>query len=80
GAGVILTSPQGDELQYALRFEFKASNNETEYEALIASIIIALDAGARNLISYYDSQSVTKQVNGEHEIKEEWVKEYLMEI
>ncbi|KAL0412173.1 UNVERIFIED_CONTAM: hypothetical protein Slati_3807000 [Sesamum latifolium] len=35
GAAVVLTSSDGDELEYALRFDFKASNNETEYEALI---------------------------------------------
>ncbi|KAL0416039.1 UNVERIFIED_CONTAM: hypothetical protein Slati_3435800 [Sesamum latifolium] len=36
GVGVVLTSPKGDELEYALRFDYKASNNETEYEAIIA--------------------------------------------
>nr|GEV96413.1 reverse transcriptase domain-containing protein [Tanacetum cinerariifolium] len=36
GAGLILTSPEGTEFTYALRFQFAASNNEAEYEALIA--------------------------------------------
>nr|GEU96253.1 reverse transcriptase domain-containing protein [Tanacetum cinerariifolium] len=35
-AGLILTSPEGTEFTYALRFQFAASNNEAEYEALIA--------------------------------------------
>ncbi|KAL0412088.1 UNVERIFIED_CONTAM: hypothetical protein Slati_3798500 [Sesamum latifolium] len=62
GAGIVLTSPEGDELEYNLHFDFKASNNEAEYETLIAGIRIALDAGARNLIAYMNSQLVTKQV------------------
>ncbi|KAL0374047.1 UNVERIFIED_CONTAM: hypothetical protein Sradi_3320400 [Sesamum radiatum] len=45
GAGVVFTSPKGDEVEYALHFDFKASNNEAEYEALIAGIKKALDAG-----------------------------------
>nr|GEZ37947.1 reverse transcriptase domain-containing protein [Tanacetum cinerariifolium] len=36
GAGLILTNPDGIEFTYALRFQFAASNNEAEYEALIA--------------------------------------------
>ncbi|GJU94338.1 reverse transcriptase domain-containing protein [Tanacetum coccineum] len=35
GAGLILTSPEGMEFTYALRFGFEATNNEAEYEALI---------------------------------------------
>nr|GFA40460.1 reverse transcriptase domain-containing protein [Tanacetum cinerariifolium] len=38
GACVILTNPEGMEFTYALRFEFKATNNEAEYEALIAGL------------------------------------------
>nr|GEX41936.1 reverse transcriptase domain-containing protein [Tanacetum cinerariifolium]GEX55903.1 reverse transcriptase domain-containing protein [Tanacetum cinerariifolium] len=34
--GLILTSPEGTEFTYALRFQFPACNNEVEYEALIA--------------------------------------------
>ncbi|GJY48605.1 hypothetical protein Tco_0438561 [Tanacetum coccineum] len=34
-AGLILKSPEGAEFTYALLFEFDASNNEAEYEALI---------------------------------------------
>ncbi|GJR48380.1 reverse transcriptase domain-containing protein [Tanacetum coccineum] len=40
GAGLILTSPEGEEFTYALRFEFDASNNEVEDEALIAGLRI----------------------------------------
>ncbi|GJY07390.1 reverse transcriptase domain-containing protein [Tanacetum coccineum] len=38
GAGFILTSPEGEEFTYALRFKFDASNNEAEYEALVAGL------------------------------------------
>ncbi|GKB71019.1 reverse transcriptase domain-containing protein [Tanacetum coccineum] len=47
GAGLILTSPEGTEFTYALRFQFVASNNEAEYEALIAGLRIAAQMGVR---------------------------------
>ena len=41
GAGLILTSPEGIDIKYALRFGFRASNNEAEYEAIIAGLNLA---------------------------------------
>ena len=41
GAGLILTSPEGIDIEYALRFGFRASNNEAEYEAVIAGLSLA---------------------------------------
>ncbi|GAV58523.1 hypothetical protein CFOL_v3_02056 [Cephalotus follicularis] len=40
-AGLVLTSPDGWTLEYALRFKFKTTNNEAEWEALIAGMTIA---------------------------------------
>ncbi|KAL0386196.1 UNVERIFIED_CONTAM: hypothetical protein Sradi_3013900 [Sesamum radiatum] len=34
GAGIVVTSPQGEDLEFAIKFDFKASNNEAEYETL----------------------------------------------
>ena len=39
--GLILTSPNGIDVEYALRFGFQASNNEAEYEAVIAGLNLA---------------------------------------
>ncbi|GJS74440.1 reverse transcriptase domain-containing protein [Tanacetum coccineum] len=41
GAGPILTSPEGMEFTYALRFRFDVTNSKDEYEALIAGLRIA---------------------------------------
>nr|GEU42636.1 reverse transcriptase domain-containing protein [Tanacetum cinerariifolium] len=49
GAGLILTNPEGINFTYALRFQFAASNNETEYEALIAGLRIAMQMGVKNV-------------------------------
>ena len=38
GAGLILTSPNEIDMEYALRFGFQASNNEAEYEAVIVGL------------------------------------------
>ncbi|GJT00161.1 gypsy type transposase [Tanacetum coccineum] len=49
GAGLILTNPEGAEFTYALRFRFDATNNEAEYEALIAGLRIIEQIGVKNL-------------------------------
>ncbi|GJR80080.1 reverse transcriptase domain-containing protein [Tanacetum coccineum] len=49
GAGVILTDPEGVKFTYALRFQFEATNNEAEYEALIAGLRIAEKIGSEVL-------------------------------
>lgn len=45
GAGLILANPDGVAVEYALRFDFKASNNKAEYEALIVGLNLARDLG-----------------------------------
>ncbi|GJR09257.1 reverse transcriptase domain-containing protein [Tanacetum coccineum] len=64
GVGLILTNPEGVEFTYALRFRFKATNNEAEYEALIAGLRIAEEMGVKNLLANVDSRLVANQVNG----------------
>nr|GFA66126.1 reverse transcriptase domain-containing protein [Tanacetum cinerariifolium] len=49
GAGLILISPERTEFTYALRFQFAASNNEAEYEALIAGLRIAAQMGVQHV-------------------------------
>nr|GEV95473.1 reverse transcriptase domain-containing protein [Tanacetum cinerariifolium] len=49
GAGLILTSPEGKEFTYPLRFKFYASNNEAEYEALVVGPRITEKMGIENL-------------------------------
>jgi len=41
GGGVILERPNGLLIEQALRFAFKASNNQAEYEALIVGMLHA---------------------------------------
>ncbi|KAL0420631.1 UNVERIFIED_CONTAM: Ribonuclease HI [Sesamum latifolium] len=80
GAGIVITSPQGEDLESAIKFGFKASNNEAEYEALVAGMKMAHEAGARHLLAYSDSQLVVKQVEGTFEAKEKSMVQYLHQI
>ena len=42
-------------MYYALRFRFKASNNEVEYEALIAGLKLAKEMKVESLEIFSDS-------------------------
>ena len=55
GAGLILTSPKGIDVEYALRFDFQAFNNEVEYEAVIAGLNLAQSMEADQLEVSSDS-------------------------
>nr|GEW60630.1 reverse transcriptase domain-containing protein [Tanacetum cinerariifolium] len=80
GAGLILTSPKGTEFTYALRFQFSASNNEAEYEALIAGLRIAARMGVRNVYVSVDSKLVSNQVLWAYIAKEENMIKYLEKV
>ena len=77
GAGLILTSPKGIDIEYALRFGFRASNNEAEYEAVIARLNLAHSMGVDQLEICSDSQLVVKQIEGTYEAKGEKMILYL---
>ena len=49
GVRLILTSLEGEEVTYALRFDFHTSNNEVEYEALLAGLRLAKQMGAKSV-------------------------------
>ncbi|XP_071900958.1 uncharacterized protein [Coffea arabica] len=78
GAGLLLTWPTGEELTYALRFDFPTSNNEAEYETLLTGLRIALQMGITAIKVWSYSQLVVHQVHGEYEAKEDVMKKYLV--
>ncbi|GJR53206.1 reverse transcriptase domain-containing protein [Tanacetum coccineum] len=77
GARLILINPEGVEFAYALRFEFDASNNEAEYEALMAGLRIAEQMGVQNLTAKVDSRLVANQINRTYVAKEQSMIQYL---
>ncbi|XP_030925807.1 uncharacterized protein LOC115952727 [Quercus lobata] len=80
GDGVVLHSPEGDKVECMVRLDFPTTNNEVEYEALIAGLDLTKAAGAANMVVYCDSQVVTSQVNGDYECKNERMKKYFEQV
>ena len=60
---LMLSSLEGHKIHCAIRFGFKASNNEAEYEALIEGLHLARELYVRNVKIFSDSQLVVNQVN-----------------
>ena len=49
GAGLLFVLPLGVHMRYMVWLHFTASNNVAEYEALINSLQVAIELGARRL-------------------------------
>ena len=77
GVGIVLTSPTGNTASRAVRCNFKVTNNESEYEALIAGLSLAHQLGAENIQVYSDSQLIINQVQGEYQAKDDSMIQYL---
>ena len=78
--GLILTSPDGIDVEYALRFGFQASNNEVEYEAVIAGLNLSHSMEADPLEVSSDSQLVVKKIKDSYEVKGEKMILYLKKV
>ena len=77
GVRLVLTGPHGAKILCALKFAFKANNNEAEYEALIAGLRIAKDIGAQRIRVLSNSILVVQQVRGDFETKGDMMVRYL---
>ncbi|VFQ71616.1 unnamed protein product [Cuscuta campestris] len=76
GAGIVLITPEKFRIYYAIRFQFRVSNNEAEYEALINGLKILRKMGVSRVQVYTDSRLVVGQITGAFEAKEERMKRY----
>ena len=63
-----------------VHLDFPTTNNEVEYEALVASLDLAKSTRATSVVIYCNSQVVTNQVNGDYECKGERMKRYLDQV
>ena len=80
GAELILTSPEGIDIEYALRVGFHTSNNEAEYEVVIAGLNLAHSLEVDQLEVYSDSQLVVRQIEDTYEAKSERMILYLQKV
>lgn len=62
GAEISFVNSDGEKIKYAIHFKFKALTNESEYEALLTGLNIAMKLGAKNLKIQCDSLLIVNQV------------------
>ena len=70
GSGIVLSSPKGDRLRYALQIHFAASNNVAEYEALVHGLRLAKELGIQRILCYGDSGLVVQRCSGEWDARD----------
>ena len=75
-----MTSPDGIDTEYALRFGFQAFNNEAKYEAVIAGLNLTHFMEADQLEVSRDSQLVVKQIEDFYEARGEKMILYLKKV
>ena len=77
GLGMVLTYLDGDVLERSISYGFKATNNEAEYEAIIACLNLAKEMGVQRLTVCSNSQLVINQMQGHYQARDNKMIAYL---
>jgi ribonuclease HI len=77
GVGCVIISPNGVVVELLARLEFKCTNNQAEYEALLFGLEHLRDMGVRSVKAFGDSQLVVQQIRGESQCFDGILNEYL---
>ncbi|KAL8120857.1 hypothetical protein AgCh_017871 [Apium graveolens] len=80
GVRLILSSPEGLEICQVIQFDFPLTNNEAEYEALLAGMELARSLEAKHLRAFSDSMLVVKHFSGEYEQRDPQTKAYATKV
>ena len=70
GIGIVIYDEQGSKAKTLSKYIGHATNNFTEYIALLYGLQETLILGYRSVIVNTDSELVAKQINGEYKIKD----------
>jgi len=70
GADILLEGPNHTLIEKFLHFAFKISNNQAEYEAIIAGLSLARKVGIHSLICKKNSEFTVGHLNDEFQIKD----------
>ena len=76
----MLITPKKLIMEKSLRLGFSATNNEAEYEALLARIDLVKLLGGEMAELYSDSRLVVGQVNGDFEARYKRIQRYLAKV
>jgi ribonuclease HI len=79
GIGYVLTPDTGAQILHG-EYIGETTNNQAEYQALLAGLKRAHGAGIENLECFLDSELVVKQVRGEYKVKNEELKPLVAEV
>lgn len=80
GARIILISPEGHKFHSGVKFEFTTSNNEAEYEALLAGLWLVRSVQARAVEVFSDSLLMVNQILGEYQVRGFKMMAYLSKV
>lgn len=70
GIGCVILDEQGNAVAEISKCIGEATNNQAEYQALIAGLTKAKELGAREIDFFLDSELVVKQLNREYRVKD----------
>ena len=79
-ASLLLLGSEGFVVEYILRFDLSATNNEAEYETLIVRLRIIRALRVQKLRICTNSQQVAGQMKEDFEDQEENIKKYLQKV
>ncbi|XP_076926462.1 uncharacterized protein LOC143589645 [Bidens hawaiensis] len=77
GMGLRLVNPEGHEFTYAIKLDFKSTNNEEKYEAFLVGLRISRKLRLKHLEARLNSMLIARQINGNYEAKNDVMASYL---
>ncbi|XP_070025355.1 uncharacterized protein [Nicotiana sylvestris] len=77
--GIVLVPPTGETIRQAIKCH-SITNNEAEYEGMIADLELARELGINQIIIKSDSQLVVNQMLGTYTAREAWMQQYLEKV
>ena len=80
GVGIVLISLENIIVEKYLRVGFPATNNEAEYEALLAEMMMVSKLRSKAVEIFSDSRLVVGQINGEFEARDQRMQGYLSKV
>jgi ribonuclease HI len=80
GIGVAVYSADGKLLKKHSQYLGERTNNEAEYEAVIAALSLAAAIGASELSFYLDSELVVRQLTGIYRVRNSRMQELLLRV